>query len=382
MNVLFFAGGSYVGGMESVTLTLMKSLVAAGHSAAAIVSGWNDGVYPRQLKESRIPFRCIKLGRFYRSKPLWTLDGLLNLPRAARELKSFVRDFAPDVIVYPDIGLAFIALQLLDRNILNVFHLHDNPGVTFNSFMGKTVMSRCSGCIVVSNFAAEQFVSKSGQQTKVRAVHNGVAVPKAPPQPTPSKLVRIGIIGQLIPRKRHQVLIDSVAMLEERLRQKIEIRIYGPHSNEYASEIRKRIGERSLEKMFTWMGFVESRDQIYSNLDIVVAAAVDEPFGLTILEAGAYAIAVIASRSGGFPETVVDNRTGLLVSPDSASELACAIQHLVENPTLRAQMGLNGRAHVTSTFCPEKMALNFLSALQEFGIADRRSGGDVLKTIR
>jgi glycosyltransferase involved in cell wall biosynthesis len=196
-----------------------------------------------------------------------------------------------------------------------------------------------------------------------------VAVPQTP-QPIASNLVRIGIIGQLLPRKRHHVLVDSVALLEGCLRQKIALRIYGSHSNDYAAEIRNRIRERSLESLFTWMGFVDSKDQMYTDLDIVVAPAVDEPFGTTVLEAGAFGVAVIASRSGGFPEMVIDDRTGLLISPDSASDLARAIRRLVENPTLRAQMGRNGRAHMASTFSPEKMALSFLSALHEFGIGD------------
>jgi glycosyltransferase involved in cell wall biosynthesis len=365
VRILFFAGGSYVGGMENVTLTLMKSLVAAGHSAAAIVSGWNDGFYPVQLTESGIPFRCIKLGRLYLSKPLWTLDGLLNFPKAARQLKSFVRDFDPSVIVHADVGLAFVVLQILGRDIANVFHLHNLPDETFNAFMGKIVMSRCSGCIAVSNFVAERLISKCGRGIKVRTVHNGVAVPAAAERKS-SEVVRIGIVGQLLPRKRHHILVDAAAILEERIRQRIEFKIYGSHSNEYASEIRRRIRDRSLEGLFTWMGFVDSKDQIYMDLDIVVAPAVDEPFGMTILEAGASGLAVIASRSGGFPEIVIGHRTGLLVSSDSANDLARAIEDLVENEMFRNQMGWNGRAHIASTFSPEKMAERFLSALQEF----------------
>jgi len=56
MRLLFFAGGSYVGGMETVTMHLMAALRAKAHDARAIVSGWNDGVYlvERLLTPNRI----------------------------------------------------------------------------------------------------------------------------------------------------------------------------------------------------------------------------------------------------------------------------------------------------------------------------------------
>src|SRR5665213_1941598 len=63
MRFLFFAGGSYIGGMEIVTLTLMKELRAQGHECFAIVSGWNDGRYPAKLAEAEIPHVSLKLGR-------------------------------------------------------------------------------------------------------------------------------------------------------------------------------------------------------------------------------------------------------------------------------------------------------------------------------
>ena len=369
MKVIFFAGGSDVSGMETVTLTLMKSLISAGHSAAAIVSGWNDGLYPQQLSVAGLAFRCIKLGRFYRSQPLWTLDTILNLPRAARELRSFIRDFRPDVIVHTDIGAAFVALPNIKQDLANVFHLHNVPNEMFNSFMGKRVMHRCCGCIAVSNFVAEQF-SSIYPGIKVHTAYNAVEIPEMEKRTTGTK-VRIGIVGRLLPRKRHHILLEAITLLEERLRHKVEIRIYGNDSTEYAMEVRRFIDAHALQSVVRWMGFVASRQKIYTDLDVVVAPAVDEPFGTTVLEAGAYSLAVIACRSGGFPEMVVQGRTGLLVSQDNPSELASGIKGLIEDPCLREQLGQNGRVHVGTTFAPERAALHFLSAMHEFGITER-----------
>jgi glycosyltransferase involved in cell wall biosynthesis len=52
---------------------------------------------------------------------------------------------------------------------------------------------------------------------------------------------------------------------------------------------------------------------------------------------------VIASRIGGLPYTVQDGVTGLLFQPGDAVDLAAKIELLLERPTMREQMGLQGR---------------------------------------
>src|SRR5690349_3652370 len=99
MRLLFFPIGSYIGGLETVTLGLMRELQAQSHPCYAVVSGWNDGRYPAMLTQAGVPHRSIKLGRFYLKKPSWTLDGLANLPRAYRQLRETIAEFRPDVMV-------------------------------------------------------------------------------------------------------------------------------------------------------------------------------------------------------------------------------------------------------------------------------------------
>jgi glycosyltransferase involved in cell wall biosynthesis len=305
----------------------------------------------------------------YRSRPLWTLDSIVNLPSATRELKSFVGDFRPDVIVHTDVGLAFIALPIIKEHVANVFHLYNVPDGMVSSFMGKRVMRRCSGCLAASNFIAAQF-SPIYPEINVHTVYNAIEIPKEANRTAGTK-VRIGIVGQLLPRKRHHVLLEAVALLEERLRHKIEIRIYGDDTTKYALEVRRLVDTRALQSVVRWMGFVASRQKIYTDLDILVAPAVDEPFGTTVLEASAYSLAVVASRSGGFPEMVIHGRTGLLVSPDNPSELAGSIKVLIEDPRLREQLGENSQVHMANAFSTDKPASSFISAMHKFGITER-----------
>jgi glycosyltransferase involved in cell wall biosynthesis len=68
-----------------------------------------------------------------------------------------------------------------------------------------------------------------------------------------------------------------------------------------------------------------------------------EPFGLVVLEAMAAGRPVIASRTGGLADIVVNNETGLLVPPGDAPALTAALARLLASPELREQMGQAGQ---------------------------------------
>jgi len=75
-----------------------------------------------------------------------------------------------------------------------------------------------------------------------------------------------------------------------------------------------------------------------------------EPFGIVILEAGAFALPVVASRVGGIPEILTDDYTGRLVSPDDPIELAECLQSLLDNPAESEAMAVRLHNRVVADF--------------------------------
>ena len=80
-------------------------------------SGWNDGRYPAELAEAKIPRQSVKLGRLYISESLWTLDGLINLSSDGHDnLREVIATFRPDVIVLTGVEFAFTVMYVVPRN--------------------------------------------------------------------------------------------------------------------------------------------------------------------------------------------------------------------------------------------------------------------------
>jgi phosphatidylinositol alpha-1,6-mannosyltransferase len=75
-----------------------------------------------------------------------------------------------------------------------------------------------------------------------------------------------------------------------------------------------------------------------------------EGFGLVFLEAGASAKPVVAGRSGGIEDAVVDGFTGLIVDPSDVRDISQALIRLLTNNELRSMLGRQGRERVQKEF--------------------------------
>jgi phosphatidylinositol alpha-1,6-mannosyltransferase len=81
-----------------------------------------------------------------------------------------------------------------------------------------------------------------------------------------------------------------------------------------------------------------------------------EGFGISLVEASACGVAVVAGRSGGIPEAVRDGETGILVDAERPEAVADALRRLLDDPTLRRRLGQAGRRAVESFYNWDRVA--------------------------
>ena len=80
-----------------------------------------------------------------------------------------------------------------------------------------------------------------------------------------------------------------------------------------------------------------------------------EGLGVSLLQASAARVPIVASRAGGMPEAVRDGENGLLIAPGDVPALATAMNRLLGDAQLRSTMGEAGRALVLREFSTQVM---------------------------
>jgi glycosyltransferase involved in cell wall biosynthesis len=134
--------------------------------------------------------------------------------------------------------------------------------------------------------------------------------------------------------------------------------------NSYRREVLSLISDLDLAKQVEFRAAAYSQIPVlYNEADIVLYPTIgEEPFGLVPVEAMSCERPVVASRSGGISETIVDGETGYLTERGDVESLASAIHRLVENPKQAEQMGRAGRRRVEALF----NIRDYVSALMEY----------------
>lgn len=371
-RVLVVCGGSHVSGMEIMNLTLIKQLTEMEHSVSCLVSGWNDGVFIARLQALEIPYTIVKLGNLYITRPGWTLASLLNLPKAIFRIKKLLSHYKPDIVLLND-GRNFLYTSYLWNGFNVIFWEHNLPAISaFNRLTYNKIHRKAQVIVACSEFVKKRLEALISPSRKIITVHNGIDLTGAGPSTVLKEQhadVRIGIVGQLVPRKGHLLLIEAISRLIDK-GLNCNLFIYGNDQTEYAATVRAFALERKVSEHIQWMGFVSDKNDIFSHLDIVVVPSTDEPFGLVALEPALWHIPSVVAASGGLPELVVAGSTGLLFQPGNADDLATQLEILIRRPALRLEMGRQAYSRVLQYFSANKMAARFIDIFDQLNITE------------
>ena len=161
--------------------------------------------------------------------------------------------------------------------------------------------------------------------------------------------------GRLVERKGHDVVLGALHKLKEFVPE-AHYAIIGEGPME--GVIKQMIKTLELEDSVTLIGDVSDYDLAawYESCDVFIMISRQlknedaEGFGIVYLEANMFGKPVIAGKSGGVAEAVLDNETGILVEPTDQHEIISAIEKLLKNPEEAKRLGENGRWRVEEEF--------------------------------
>lgn len=166
-----------------------------------------------------------------------------------------------------------------------------------------------------------------------------------------------GTVGRLDPVKNLHLLLQTHAFLVSKHPQ-VRTVIVGDGDERAALEA--HVQSLGIKESVVFAGYRADVRALMPAFDVYVNTSSYEGVSLTILEAMAAALPVVATRVGGNPEVVIDQETGLLV-PGIARSLADAIGGLIHDERRRRVMGDAGRFRVKRHFSIARMVEEYAS---------------------
>lgn len=222
---------------------------------------------------------------------------------------------------------------------------------------------------LVNTQSAKNDLKKLGcPSEKIQITPQGIILDKFPYQKHmihKNNKITLLSVGRLSPEKGHKTSIKAVTtLIKEFPNIKYHIIGDGPERK----KLQELIQNLELTDIVTLHGFKNHDELIpfYSAADIFVLPSIEETQGIVLQEAQASGLPIIASRVGGIPEVIIENKTGLLFDKNNHSQLSEKIKILINNSELYSKISIKGRADVETRFDIKIICERLISTYKRF----------------
>ena len=235
----------------------------------------------------------------------------------------------------------------------HVFHGHFSKSVSRLFLLIERISDTITDCtIALTEGERQDYIKLSvSKNIKLTTIHSGVDVETFMKPVIGIKEKResltiepedrvVGTVGWLLPVKGPVYLLKAMPQVWQK---NPDVKLVFAGKGELAFELKAMAGDMGARDRVLFLGWRDDVREIMPVFDIFVLPSLNEGMGRVIVEAMAAGKPVVASRTGGIPDLVINGKTGYLVDPGDSKGLAEAINQLLENPALRKTMGREGR---------------------------------------
>ncbi len=364
-NVLFLQSSSEHYGSGKIILQVLRVYQNEGFQPVVVLTG--PGPVEEDLKRDQIPYHIQNLGILRRKyvNPIGLANRISKNLKAYQFLNKLHRQYQFE-LVYSNTLAVVVGAYWAKRNQLpHCWHIHEIlPGpAPLVKWLSNLLDQTTPAPIAVSQAVGNHWGSML-KKSEIEVIPNGI--PYGEFLEAKGKLkeelglsqetLLIGMVGRINPGKG-QLFFLEIAQNLLKTHSNLHFVLVGdpfPGYEPILEEIKEEIRNKSLETRVSYLGFRKDIPELMDSLDIFVLPSVlPDSFPTVILEAMAASKPVLATRSGGASEMIVEGETGFLIPIGEVESGATALDQLIRNKKLRIEMGQAGRARVLSEFSLE-----------------------------
>ncbi len=360
MKILFLDQSGKPGGAELCLLDIAKP-----YRDRSLVCLFADGDFKDLLQQHQIPVQVLasRLGQIRKESGF--VQGLSSLGSII-PLIAQVAGLAPSYdLIYANTQKALVVgaiASLLCRRPL-VYHLHDILSTehfsSTNLRLAVTLANLAS--LVIANSKASQaaFLAAGGNPLLVNVVYNGFEPELYQHQFEPHQIKQqlgldgkfvVGHFSRLSPWKGQHILLEALTHTPPDVSAiLVGDALFG--EQDYVQYLHQQVTALGLDKRVQFLGFRSDVVRLMAACDLVAhTSTAAEPFGRVIVEAMLCGRPIVAASAGGGIELVETQKTGWLVPPGDALQLAAVINTCHQQPQLCQSIGTQGRIIASQRF--------------------------------
>lgn len=351
MNILFLSTHLNTGGITSYLFTLSKGLIKRGHAVHCASSGGN---MEKEFLSAGVKIMDLNI----RTKS--ELDPRIYL--ALKPLKQYIKENHID-IVHSQTRITQVMGSLLNKSTGRPF-VSTCHGYFKKRLSRKLVPCWGDAVIAISGAVERHLADDFGvNPRKIHLIESGIDLDDFAPVDDEVRTRQrsrfnlgeepiIGMIARLSDVKGPDILIEAMHSVLKHI-PNAKLLLVGEGKME--SELRTMVNRLELEEHVRFFSIVSQTQEMLPLFDIFAMPSRQEGLGLSIMEAQAVGLPVIATRVGGIPSLIEDGKTGVLVEPENSGALAEAIVKLFEDKGRMRTIGTAGRIFIQQNYSSDSM---------------------------
>jgi glycosyltransferase involved in cell wall biosynthesis len=344
------------GGVERVAIELCERLVMRGHTVAVITLQTTPA--PAVETNGALTIyrvSALDLTRWLGFQFAVSVSTLNTLPR-------LIRNFKPDVVhahnlFFRTTEIAAMFRMIFPIPLITTLHLGKPVGGgkilntlirAYESTIGNFIVRRSDCLVAVSNAVAEHAHRIGGESAPVTVIPNGVDTNVFYPAPERNNNgQKVLFVARLVPNKGPEILIRAVALV---LTQHPQAQFVLVGDGPLRTRLQEQVNQLGVGQAVQFLGLRHDVPELMRQASIFVRPSTLEGMPLTVLEAMASRLPVVATPVGGTPELIKDGVNGFLTPVGDHVTLANSIIKLLDNPLLAGKMGQCGRELVEAGY--------------------------------
>jgi glycosyltransferase involved in cell wall biosynthesis len=341
------------GGAGQQMFYLAQALRDFGHDVSLLI-GWDDRLGSPELLNG-VETHIVKHKRknIQLSTPLgmlfFVMRGLHCIKRLTKmhtyDIIQFYFSVPTGILKYGIKGKIPYVVSLRGMDIPGL-QKDRNKGLSMiTSGFNKYITNRAAAVVTISSEASKKY-NAFATNLSITVIPNAVDSESISAKEFyTDKVEKIISIGRLVNFKRFDLLVDSIVNLRNKYKN-ITLDIYG--QGYLYDQLKRRIVENNAEAFVTIKGYMD-RETLIGKLcdyDLFSLMSTGDSFGNVFTEAMASGLPVLAARTGGPLDIVIEGTTGVLSIPNDLDDIIKQLEYCINHPNKMKEFGINGRKRV------------------------------------